>query len=95
MRSLLLALPVSALFVATAYDDVVRGPNGALLCETANELRMALTIIRNKVQPDHNLRCWNVAAGSPLIRVRSVGSYVLVRQPQGSQGYTSPIWLRR
>jgi|GEM_PF-3629891 len=87
-------LQVSTLFGSATYADVVRGPNGALLCETANELRMALTIIRNKVQPDHNLRCWNVAAGSPLIRVGAAGPYVLVRQPHGSQGYTSPAWLR-
>lgn len=94
MRYLMTVLQVSMLFVSAASADVVRGPNGALLCETANELRMALTIIRNKVQPDHNLRCWNVAAGSPLIRVGTVGPYILVRQPHGSQGYTSPAWLR-
>lgn len=92
MRVLYSAIFTIALFTA-AIADVARRPNGALLCETANELRMALTIIRNKVQPDHNLRCWNVAAGSTLIRIKAVGPYLLVRQPQGSQGFTSPRWL--
>ena len=93
MRALYSAvLLITLLTVARA--DVVRGPHGALLCETANELRMALAIIRNKIQPDHNFRCWNVAAGSPLIRVQAAGPYLLVRQPYGSQGFTSPAWLR-
>ena len=87
------AVLLMPLLTTAAYADVARGPNGALLCETANELKMALTIIRNKGQPDHNLRCWNVAAGTSLIRIRTAGPYVLVRQPQGSQGFTSPAWL--
>lgn len=63
--------PKSALlllsFLTMAHADVVREPNGALLCETAKELAMALTIIQNQTQPNHNLRCWNVGPGSQLI----------------------------
>lgn len=93
MRFLIPALAMLSL-PTLACADVARGPNGALLCETANELKMAQQIIRNKSQPDHNLRCWNVSPGSTLVRIKSAGPYVLVRQPQGSQGFTSPAWLR-
>lgn len=94
MRALQSALLFLSL-LETAHADVVREPNGALLCETAKELAMALTTIRNQTQPDHNLRCWNVAPGSQLIVIKAAGPYLLVRQPYGSAGFTLSAWLDR